>query len=107
MTDPPPSPERDPFDPLVIHARRETLAILAAFVVCMIWSLAWCYFFGYLAADGGPSPKTLGMPSWVFWGVVVPWLAADLFAVWFCFFFVVDDPLGEAQDETVEEDADA
>ena len=100
MDNSPPSTERDRFDPLVLHARRETLAILAAFVVCMVWSIGCCYSFGYSAPDGGPVAKVLGMPSWVFWGVAVPWLAADLFAVWFCFFFMVDDPLGEAQDET-------
>ncbi len=94
----PESPDR--FDPLVLHARRETLVILAAFAVCMVWSIGWCYCVGYLGPDGGPVSKVLGMPSWVFWGVAVPWLAADLFAVWFCFFFMVDDPLGEAQDET-------
>jgi hypothetical protein len=39
------------------------------------------------------------MPSWVFWGVLVPWLVADLFALWFCFFFMADDPLRDAEEE--------
>ena len=74
--------------------------ILAAFVVCLVWSITWCYSFGYPEADAAAVPKVLGMPSWVFWGVLLPWVAADLFAVWFCFFFMVDDPLGETEDET-------
>ena len=107
MNNSPSSTARDRLDPLVLHARRETLVILAAFVVCMVWSIGCCYSLGYLAPDGGPVAKVLGMPSWVFWGVAVPWAAADLFAVWFCFFFMVDDPLGEVQDEAIQEDGDA
>ena len=94
-----PSPKRNPIDPLVLHARREALVILLAFVVCLIWSVSWCYLSGYAGPDGSPVSKVLGMPSWVFWGVLVPWIGADLFAVWFCFFFMVDDPLGEAPEE--------
>ncbi len=98
------SSKRHRFAPLVLHARRETLVILLAFVVCLVWSIAWCYSFGYPAPDGGLVPRVLGMPSWVFWGVLVPWLAADLFAVWFCFFFMVDDPLGETEEESTRDD---
>ena len=107
MTDSPSSPDRNPLDPLVIHARRETLVILAAFVVCLLWSVGWCYSFGYPQMDGGPISRTLGMPSWAFWGVLLPWLAADLFAVWFCFFFMADDPLGETEDESARDDPTA
>ena len=39
------------------------------------------------------------MPSWVFWGVLLPWFVADLFALWFCFFFMADDPLQDAEHE--------
>lgn len=27
----------------------------------------------------------LGLPAWVFWGIVLPWLVVDVVAVWFCF----------------------
>ncbi len=107
------SPKGDRLDPVVVHARREALVILAAFVVCLIWSISCCYLLGYPGPDdfpseghgshtaaNGPVAKVLGMPSWVFWGVLVPWVAADVFAVWFCFCFMADDPLAEAEDET-------
>ncbi len=105
------SSKRDQLDPVVVHARREAVAILLAFVVCLIWSISCCYLLGYPGPDDLPSDgtaslaagdavaKVLGMPSWVFWGVLVPWIAADVFAVWFCFCFMADDPLGEAEDE--------
>lgn len=94
------SSERDRLDPAVVHARREAVAILAAFGACLVWSVPCCYLTGYGAPGEAELSTVLGMPSWVFWGVLVPWVAADLFAVWFCFFYMVDDPLGESEDET-------
>jgi hypothetical protein len=86
-------------DPAVRHARREAVVVLIAFAVCLVWSVGWCYLWGYDEPAEGQVAKVLGMPSWVFWGVLVPWLAADVFGVWFCFFYLADDPLGEAEDE--------
>jgi len=93
------SPGREPVDPVVLHARREALVILGAFAVCLVWSVGWCYLAGYHEPTGAKLATALGMPSWVFWGVLVPWLAADLFAFWFCLRFMADDPLGESEDE--------
>lgn len=95
---------REQLDPAVVHGRRETLVILTAAAVCLAWSVGCSYLLGYPTQVGGPVAKVLGMPSWVFWGVAVPWIAADLFAVWFCFFFIADDPLDEAEDEAESDD---
>ncbi|NQT17121.1 MAG: DUF997 family protein [Planctomycetes bacterium] len=93
------SSERDRLDPVVRHARREAVVILVAFGVCLVWSVTSCYLAGYGAPGETELSTVLGMPSWVFWGVLVPWLAADVFGFWFCFFYMVDDPLGESDDE--------
>lgn len=86
--------EQSPYDPLYLHARREALLILAAWAACFVWSVTYCTQTGY-----DVSPESLatiwGMPRWIVFGIVVPWAAADLFAVWFCFFYMVDDDLGE------------
>ena len=42
---------------------------------------------------------TMGMPSWLVGGILVPWIVADLFTIWMCFFFIKDDDLGTAGDE--------
>ncbi len=97
------SPQRDQLDPVFLHTRREALAILAAFVVFLVWSICWCYLAGYGESADGKLATVFGMPGWVFWGVLVPWLAADLFAFWFCFFFMADDPLGETEEGTGED----
>jgi len=96
-----PSQRGDRTDPVLTHARREAIVILAAFLLFLIWSVSWCYLAGYRGPTEHPLPRVLGIPSWVFWGVLVPWLVADVFALWFCFFFMADDPLqeGEGEDE--------
>lgn len=42
----------------------------------------------------------LGLPAWVFWGIVLPWLAVDVVAVWFCFVWMrpgVPEPAGRQE----------
>jgi len=91
--------DRDPrkFDPVFLHARREALVILAVWVACLIWSMSVYMWLGY-----GPAAEGVdlwwGIPRWVVIGIALPWLAADLFAAWFCFFYMADDDLGEARE---------
>lgn len=99
MSRPKPSSIREWIDPVVIHARREACVILGAFVVFLIWSVSSCYLAGYHEPTDGPPAQVFGIPSWVFWGVLVPWIVADVFGLWFCFFFMADDPLSEAESE--------
>ena len=47
MSREPQSPDADRLDPLVVHARRETLLILIVFAICLVWSVTWCYLTGY------------------------------------------------------------
>ena len=83
------------YDPVFLHARREAIVILVAWLVCFVWSVTYCTQSGY-----NLTPESLatiwGIPRWVVVGIVVPWLTANLFAAWFCFFFMVDDDLGES-----------
>jgi hypothetical protein len=83
---------------LLRNARREGLLIMVVWVVSMIWTVAYCWFRGY-----GRNPDTiqpiLGMPDWVFWGVVAPWAICLLFSIWFCFFYMAEDDLGRDPDE--------
>lgn len=87
----------DEWDPVFLHSRREAILIFATWVVALLWTIPYCYLNGYL-----PDKKVetvtfiLGMPGWVFWGIAVPWLVADVVAIWFCFGYFVDDDLDEA-----------
>ena len=55
--------------------------------------------------DAESFSTTLGIPTWLFWGIGVPWLVADVLTTWFCFFAMKDDDLGEAPEEAESHDA--
>lgn len=88
-------------DPVFLNARREALFILVVFAVCFLWSILVCYFDGYVTAGNITAnvPIVWGMPRWVFWGIFMPWVFADVVTIGFVFFFMRDDDLGETADD--------
>lgn len=82
------------WDPVYLHSRREAIVIVTTWFLALLWTVPYCYFNGYQTAE---SPRVvefiLGMPDWVFWGVAMPWMVCNLFTVWFCFGYFVDDDL--------------
>lgn len=87
------------YDAVFIHARRETIVLLIAFFVFLTWTISVSYSMGYGQTEAETPPTVLGIPDWAFWGVAVPWMAANVFTFWFCLFYMEDDPLGEELDE--------
>jgi hypothetical protein len=79
---------------LLRNARREGLLIMAAWAVALLWSVGVGYLGGY-GRDPRDIGLVLGMPDWVFWGVVLPWGCCLLFSTWFCFQYMADDDLGQ------------
>lgn len=71
-----------------LRARREAALILASWVACLLWTITYSHLFGYR-----PQPPALvfGIPSWVFFGILVPWVAATAFSVWFSLRCMTDD----------------
>ena len=61
--------------------------------------MGYCYAFGY-----NRDPKTmtfvLGIPDWVFYGIVLPWACCTLLSFWVANYLIADDDLGEAREET-------
>src|SRR5712691_4824184 len=79
---------------LLRHARREGLLVMAVWAAGLVWSTVVGYLLGY----DKPADQVrliFGMPAWVFWAVVIPWVICLLFSVWFCFVFMADDDLGQ------------
>jgi hypothetical protein len=83
---------------LLHHARREGLLLLTVWGVALLWSCGYSRFFGYERSADDIS-LILGIPDWVFWGIVIPWAICVVFTFWFCFFFMSDDDLGRDPDE--------
>lgn len=87
------------YDPVFLHARREALIIFLVWVAALLWAVPFCYLNGYGAGvDPAEISTVWGIPAWLFWGIAVPWLAADAFTTWFCFCYMADDDLGEAHE---------
>lgn len=89
--------EKKELDPLYLNARREAWWILLAWAVCLVWTVGYCALFGY-EIDVATMNLVLGMPSWVFWGVFIPWMTATGFSIWFGLAYMRDDVLPEKRD---------
>ena len=89
---------------MFLRARREAAIVLVAFVLWLVWTVGVSWRLGYHWKPGEVE-MFFGFPSWVFWGVLVPWISATLFSVIFALRFIRDDDLGETAD-TNEPDAD-
>ncbi len=92
---------REDEDPLVGSARRELVVVLVFAVVFALWSVGFGAAFGYdKPAEGAAIRLVMGMPWWVFWGVIAPWGVASLFTLWFALFFMKDHDLSrDVKDE--------
>ncbi len=86
-----------PEDPVLRSARREAIFVLVLWVAAVTYSVTYCYLNGY-----GRSVESLtfvlGFPDWVFYGIVVPWLACVAISYWFSHFFMTDEDLGADED---------
>jgi hypothetical protein len=99
MTDSAFKPARDNLDPVIIHAYRESIVVLLVWLIGIAWTVGYCAMTGYNV----PPEQiriTLGMPNWVFWGILVPWVAVILFTIWFGLFYIADDELVPRQDKS-------
>lgn len=79
-----------PLDPRFVVARREAWLILLAWLVCLVWTVGYAAFTGY-NLDGASSDLVLGMPAWIVWGVILPWVSATVFSVGFSLFFIKEE----------------
>lgn len=84
------------------RSRREAGWILLTWVVFALWVLGYAAVAtGGAPAQGGAATgieTTLGFPSWVFWGIALPWAVAALFSIVFALAIMRDHPL-EGGDE--------
>lgn len=98
--------DRDQYelDPVFVHSRREAWVIMGVFLLFGVYSISASFLLGRVPEDGNLSEiRTMfGMPNWVAWGVLLPWLLANIVTAWFCFGFMKNDPL----DDEVAEDGE-
>lgn len=110
-------------DPVYRNSLREAKFILGLWACCFVYTVTFCYSYGYLVHEPllssfGPAvtdlfgpleslnripesvtyPLGLGIPDWVFYGVVLPWIICIVLTFWYGFYFFVDDDLSEGAD---------
>jgi hypothetical protein len=85
-------------DPILRSSRREALVVLALWTVACVYSLSVSFSFGY-QRDPDSLTFVLGVPDWVFWGVLVPWIACTAASFWVSHYLIADEDLGQEQPE--------
>ena len=85
-------------DPVLESSRREALFTVGVWISACVYTVGYAWAFAYRPEQGGP---VLGMPGWVFWGIVTPWLVCTLVTCWFALRGMRDEEL-EPMDGAVE-----
>jgi hypothetical protein len=88
---------RAPEDPVVRSARREAIWAFAVWLAAAVYTLSYCYLYGYGSRPLDEVQFVLWFPDWVFWGIVVPWFACTVVTIYFAYFVMGDEPLDAAQ----------
>jgi len=84
------------YDSVYLHSLREAVVIVLMFSAACVWAVCVSFSSGYSPPAGDGIATVLGMPAWVFYAVLLPWLIIDAAAIWFCFFYMKNDDLGQA-----------
>lgn len=74
---------------------RDARLVIAVWLASCFWCVGWAAAFAY-RPDAG-SHLIAGIPSWVVWGVLAPWVACTLITVWYALCGMEDVDLGEDQ----------
>jgi hypothetical protein len=105
--------EETPLARLYRHARREAAVVAVVWLLALTWTVGYCYLRGYqhppdswlvqsglASADPGREFRQYaGLPEWVLFGILAPWLACTAFTVIFGLFIMKDDDLGTESEE--------
>lgn len=81
-------------DPLLRSGRREALVVMATWLAALCYTVMYSYKHGYGRAFEDLR-FVLGLPDWVFWGVLLPWGICFLVSYLFSHVFMTDGDLGE------------
>jgi hypothetical protein len=79
--------------PILQSSRREAAVVAGLWVAAGTWSVTFCYWNGY-GATPDKLQFTLGFPTWVFWGVVLPWVLCAALSLFIANVLMTDVDLG-------------
>lgn len=100
---------------LLRHAYQELTLCVIVWLIGMVWTLGVYFLLGYrfasdhwLVTSGwarhpeAPLTVVFGMPDWVAYGVVLPWVVISLFTVIYALYLMPDDDLGHDPEEATD-----
>ena len=81
------------------QSKRELWYMLGGWVAAFLWVVGYAKFSTYSLDPGEPLDLVFGIPKWVFYGWLLPLLAANIYTLWFCLRFMKDEPMEELPGE--------
>ena len=89
-------------------AWREALFVFALWGTAMAWSVSYCWLNAYppqdqLEAAAERLTFTFGFPTWVFYGIVAPWVLCAILSFFISRFVMTDSDLGIEPEEALKE----
>lgn len=95
------------------NALKEMRFVAGCWVLAFLWTVGFCYLHGYehshrawvvqagLAEQRhvGNFRHVLGLPDWIAYGIVAPWLVCSVVTVVYGLFFMKNDDLGVEGDQ--------
>lgn len=89
------SPQAE-LDPVLKSSARESIFVFLVWLSATVYSVSMCYWLGY--DNTRPVSYMLGVPLWIFWGVLLPWVVCIVVSWWFAYFYMTDEYLGDQHD---------
>ncbi len=80
------------YDPSYLNALRELYVMGRLWVISLVWSMGYCALFAYRSPEANePVAIIWGVPSWVLWGIALPWGFCSVVTIWFALFYIKED----------------
>ncbi|WP_145343981.1 hypothetical protein [Rosistilla ulvae] len=89
------------YDTSYLNSLRELKFVVVIGSIALAWTLIYGGWKGY-SSDPEAVEITLGMPSWVFWGIAIPWCVTSMATLGFALFVLRED-----DDDLLEQEAQA
>lgn len=71
------------------QTKKEVKILLLGWLAFASWVLIYCELAAY-NQDQESIRIIFGMPSWVFWGIAIPWIFSIIFTIFFSLFVMKD-----------------